>query len=117
LYLLAACVRYYIPLEVEEQKLFNRIVKGLSNERIQAMNKTIFEEAYEEGIEKGIEKGRELQRLASLVEMAEAMLDKKFGPLPEGTIQKLRAMNKTELQNFMLELISADSLAALGLSS
>lgn len=49
-------------------------------------------------------------------EFVEAMLDAKFGPLPDVCVERLRHMTPKELRDLALKVGTANSLAELGLS-
>ena len=77
------------------------------------MSKSMFDRKYDEGVAKG----RELQKQVFLVEVSEKMLNKKFGPLEEGVLRRLRTLNADELENLAVALVTANSLGELGLNS
>jgi hypothetical protein len=49
-------------------------------------------------------------------EFVEAMLDERFGPLPERCVERLREMTPKELRDLALRIGAATSLAELGLA-
>jgi len=64
-----------------------------------------------EWIDEGVEKGRRLERL----EILEAMLTTRFGPLTDANLETLRAMSDDRLKALSLQLLTAKTLAELGL--
>jgi hypothetical protein len=106
-FLLGECVEAYLPLDAEQQRVFEKLAVSEKQYGVEVVNKTSFEK----GIEKGIEKGEEKGRRAALREVLEA----KFGALPETIELRLQAMSLSELKDLARALLKAQSLADLGL--
>ena len=68
------------------------------------MNQTIYE--------KGIEKGRLDERM----ELICAQIEARFGSVPEAVRQELHRMPEEQVRRLALKILSADSLADLGLT-
>ncbi len=62
---------------------------------------------YEKGIAKGLEEGRQ--------EAARLQLEHKFGPLSEAVLARLEAWPVERLDELLIAVLDAPSLAALGL--
>jgi hypothetical protein len=71
------------------------------------MAKSMFEEAEEKGIEKGV--------LQALRRANRRLLTERFGPLGQTTIDRIEALPERELDELLPRILSAPSLAALGL--
>jgi hypothetical protein len=100
-FLLGECVQAYLPLDEAQQREFERLVAGEPYQGVQAMNTTWYE--------KGIEKGqRESLRL---------LLDKKFGPLSPSVLVQLDGLPAERLSALLLAVLTANSLAELGLDN
>jgi hypothetical protein len=107
-YLLAECLVHYLSLDDANRKALEEELGRNADERTAAMSKSFLDRARDEGAVQG--------RHAALVEIAEAVLDKKFGPLPPGMIDRLRAMSSDELRALAPAVVTATSLKELGLA-
>ncbi len=112
-FLLGDCVEAYLPIDPVAVRRFRGIIEQNSTEGVRAMNKTRYEEALEAGIEKGIEKGR--GRRVGLLEVLEAQLETKFGPLAADTLGSLRGLPDDRLLALARLIPSAAGLGELGL--
>jgi hypothetical protein len=110
-YLLADCLVHYLPLDDANRKVFEDELNQGVDGGVGVMSKSFLDKARDEGKQQGVELGRH----AALVEIAEAVLDKKFGPLPPGMIDRLRAMSDEELRTLAPAVVTASSLKELGL--
>lgn len=106
-FLLGDCVDAYLDAEGSEREKFWRIVEEESTEGVRAMHKTRVEVAEEQARERG--------RRAGQLELLEAMIASRFGSLSEPSLTKLRALTDTELQQLSLRILTATTLADLGL--
>ena len=88
------------------------------------MNKTIYEEGIEkgvkQGVKQGIEKGVKQERKeglergrADLIEMAVALLEGRFGPLPAKVLADLKSRSRQELRSMITNSPRITSLDAL----
>ncbi len=88
------------------------------------MNKTIYEEGIEKGVKlgvkQGIEKGVKQERKeglergrADLIEMAGALLEGRFGPLPAKVLADLKSRSRQELRSMITNSYRITSLDAL----
>ena len=105
--LLGECVEGYIPLPQEEVDRLADILNQNATGRVPPMNKTSFMKGKEEGVELGRRKGA--------IEFLEAQLATKFGPLPAASLCALRALPDADLARIGLAILTAPSLADLGL--
>lgn len=110
-FLLGECVEAYIDLPDAELTRFRGIIASNASGRVAAVNKT----TYDRGIEAGMEMGVELGRRLAVLELLEAQLQSKFGPLTADTTTALRAMSDDQLKQLAVTLPAAASLAELGL--
>ena len=71
------------------------------------MIKTTFEKGVEQGIEQGIRRGQH--------ELLINQLEEKFGDLSPRTRKRVQALSLAEARKFGIKLLTAESLAELGL--
>jgi hypothetical protein len=104
-YLLSECVETYLPVEDAEMERIAGIVEGEIPGRSSTMqrNRTRYDRAWEGG-----------QRVARL-EMLEAQIATKFGPLSAEQLTALRAKSDAELVVLGVKVLSANSPSDLGL--
>jgi len=122
-FLLGDCVEAYLPVDPLAVLQFHGTIERNSTQGVRAMNKTRYELALEAGIEQGIERGIERGieqgvdrgRRLGLLEVLEAQLDTKFGPLPAEVIESLRILTDDDLLAFARKIPSAGNLSELGL--
>ena len=101
--LLAECVEAYLTLDPQQQLQYDQL---LHTERYQVMLPTMtttFEKGLQQGLQQGLRAGIRL------------LLEKKFGALSEGVRQRLEAWPADRLNELLLAVAEAPSLAALGL--
>ena len=84
------------------------------------MNKTFYEEGIEEGMERGVKQGVKQERKeglererAELIEMAGALLEGRFGPLPAKILADLKSRSRQELRSMITNSYRITSLDAL----
>jgi hypothetical protein len=108
-FLLSECVEAYLPVETPELDRIRGIIAGESATRAPAVqrNKTTGDLLWE----KGVAEGRRTARL----EMLEAMLATKFGPLTAEHLTSLRAKSDDDLVAIGKKVMTAATLADLGL--
>ena len=88
--------------------------EGFWTEQLKGWNvrqSSVVNEWIDEGRVEGEVKGRRVGQ----IELLEAMLETKFGPLPEASLAALRALPDDRLKAVSTALLSAKSLAELGL--
>ena len=74
------------------------------------------ESALKEGIEKGLEKGLEKGREEGKRDLLLEQLERRFGPLPQATVKRVRALTSPEeLSRLAARVLDAPSLEDLGL--
>lgn len=100
-FLLAECVQAYLPLDDDQRREFERLIHTAPFQGVQAMNTTWYE--------KGVEKGRR--------DILRKQLTRKFGPLSANLLARLDQMTSSELEALSEALLTADSLADLGLET
>jgi len=87
-------------------------VKSMLAERVIEWTQEWKQEGFEKGLEEGLKEGREKARGALM-----RGLEKRFGPLPEETLQKVESLASIEeIVELSSAISAAPSLAALGLS-
>ncbi|MCI0455424.1 MAG: DUF4351 domain-containing protein [Gemmataceae bacterium] len=97
--LLAECVEAYLTLDPQQQIQYDQLLR---TERYQAMLPTMTT-TFEKGLHKGKRESIQLQ------------LEKRFGPLSEAVRQRLEAWPAERLNELLLAVVDAPSLAALKL--
>lgn len=102
-FLLGDCVDAYLDVEGAERDRFWRIVDQESTGEVRAMHKTRIEVAEEKA------------RRAAVLELLEAQIVGRFGPLSEDSLARLRAMSDDAMRQVALNIHAAASLADLGL--
>ena len=104
-HLLAECYDNYYPLAPADRAEYER----LAAERL----------AKGRGIMNGMElrelRGEKRGRLTAKRESLVKILSKKFGPLPVAAIAKLESLTPEQLDDLLLALLDASSIAELGL--
>jgi hypothetical protein len=105
--LLQECVEAYLQLDEEEQRQFEQLLHREPYKEIEPMMVT----TYEKGVAKGLQDGREKGRR----EVARLQLERKFGPLSAAVLARLAAWPAERLDELLLAVLDAPSLAALGL--
>jgi hypothetical protein len=116
-FLLTDCVEAYLPLDEEGQKLFKQFTDRENYARLNAMNKTTYDRGMEKGMEKGIEQGvqRGVESTRQVVlDIAEDILQRKFGPLSDSILDQLHQLNLEQLRRISLNASSVKSLTELG---
>lgn len=102
-FLLSDCLLYYLPLDEASRRALEDEMERDQNAGVRSVVRTPYDRGREEG------------RLA-LFEAVEALLDTKFGPLPEAVVEKLKAFSLERLRDLTLKARTANSLADLGLA-
>lgn len=106
-FLLGECVEAYLPLDVAQRAAYRRMIEGVSEPGIKAMNET----TYDRGLKKGREEGRRL----ALLELVEALLETKFPAQQPEVMDRVRQLPDDRLRELALAIPNAQSLADLGL--
>jgi hypothetical protein len=107
-HLLVNCVESYLQLEGEDQRELDRLLAQEPSQEVCAMQMT-----YEEKVEaRGLEKGR----VEGMRAVVLGLLDRRFGPLPSATREKLEGIATTEeLSRLADRVLDARSVEDLGL--
>lgn len=107
-HLLAECVQAYLPLDDEQRGVFENLLRTEPFQGVKAMAQTW----YEQGVEKGIEQGQLLAQRRTL----QQLLVKQFGTLPAAVIARIDKLTSEQLDDAILRVSEARSLADLGLN-
>ena len=104
------------PLEVQAIRAnIKPVPKPEDTEMQRHRNPTSFDRALVEVREEGREEGESIGRRKAQIEMLEAMLETRFGKLSNESLIALRAKTEAELLQLVIKVLSAQSLAELGL--
>lgn len=106
-FLLAECFQQYALADESVRQAFHRLIESKGYERTEAMVRSMFEEIEQKGIEKGT--------LQTLRRACRRLLTEKFGPLGQAAMDRIDGFSQEELDNLLNQILSAPSLAALGL--
>jgi hypothetical protein len=101
-FLLSDCLLFYLPLDEAGRQALEEIMERDQNAGVRSLVRTPYDRGREEG------------RLA-LFEAVEALLNTKFGPLPEAVVEQLKGYSLERLRDLTLKARTANSLADLGL--
>lgn len=114
-YLLGECVQAYLPLDEEQRKAFEQMLRGEPYQGAKQMVQTWFEEVAAKAEQTGLEKGEATGRVLERREFLKGLLEAKFGPLPPGASQRLKEWPAERLREVGVALLKAQSLDELGL--
>lgn len=117
--LLASCVETYVQLEESEWDLYEALLDREENREVAAMERTLLttldraaQRGFAEGMEKGIAEGEQRGKRELLLDL----LARRFGPLPDATVQRVRALTSSEeLSRLAERVLDARKLDDLGL--
>jgi flagellar biosynthesis/type III secretory pathway protein FliH len=127
-YLLVDCVETYVQLDGAAREEYDALLAERGNEEVATMELTwagriahearesALKEGIEKGIEKGLEKGLEKGREEGKRDLLLEQLERRFGPLPQATVKRVRALTSSEeLSRLATRVLDAPSLEDLGL--
>lgn len=123
-FLLVNCVETYVQLDRAAQEEYEALLAEEGHEEVATMETTwadrLRREGFEVGIREGIEEGKEEGKQVGMQEGKRALLleqlDRRFGPLPEATVKRVRALTSSEeLSRLAARVLDAPSLDDLGL--
>jgi predicted transposase YdaD len=119
-FLLQTLIETYFELAEDERPKFESLLSRERYREVKKMQLTWVDKMKEEGRKEGLQKGRqEGQREGHLEGKREALLQlltSKFGPLPEKTASRVRAIESLEQVDRNLDrVLVASSLADMGL--
>jgi hypothetical protein len=100
-FLLGECVQAYLPMDEEQQRVFEQLVTGEPYAGVQAMNMTSYE--------KGEDRGRRA--------MLRELLEDYFGPLSSTVVEQLQQLPSDQITSIRKMLRQAQSLKDLGLEN
>jgi hypothetical protein len=96
-------VEAYADLDEEQRREYEALLQTEQYKEIAPMMTTTFE--------KGVAKGREEGQRR----LIRAQLENRFGPLPAAAVEKIRTLPAEQLEGLGIALMTAESLAELGL--
>ncbi len=110
-YLLVETIEAYLTLNEEQARAFDAIQETDEMQEVRQMKNPWEERCRAEGRVEGRTEGR-VEGNRRLIRL---LLEKKFGPLPGPTLEKLNAAGEDDLLRLGEGLLEANSLADLGL--
>jgi len=112
-HLLAECYDNYYPLAPADRAEYERLAAERLAKGRGIMNGMELREL--RGERRGEARGLQLGRLNAKRESLVKLLMKKFGLLPDAAIDKLESLTPEQLDDLLLALLDASSIAELGL--
>jgi flagellar biosynthesis/type III secretory pathway protein FliH len=101
----------YQQLDKEQEREYQQLLLTERYKEIGPMQLTVFEQAMQEGLQRGLQQG-EVKGLRQAVQL---QLEHRFGSLSPAVVQRLDALSAERLQELLLAILHAPSLADLGL--
>ena len=119
-FLLVNCVETYVQLDRAAQEEYEALLAEEGHEEVATMETTwadrLRQEGFEAGVREGIQEGRVEGRGEGKRDLVLDLLDRRFGPLPEATVKRVRALTSSEeLSRLAARVLDAPSLDDLGL--
>ena len=116
-FLLSDCLQAYLTLDEAGQELYETITKAEPYSRIQAMNKTPYDNGIEVGIEVGREEGREegivVGKEKALRDVAIALLESKYRSVPKPFQERIGSLGYDDLLRLVVRIPVAPSMESL----
>jgi hypothetical protein len=112
-FLLTACVDKYLPLDEAGRAQFEQSI-ATGDEGVRTMTKGFIERAYDRGAEEGAQKGRNAGLQEGQAKLLRAMLEQKFGTLPERFVDRLNQLPADRLVSVGIKVMTATTLDELG---
>jgi hypothetical protein len=118
------CVETYLQLDPAAQEEYEALLAEEGHEEVATMETTWadrlrqegFEVGVREGIEEGKEQGKQEGRQEGKRDLLLEQLERRFGPLPTATVQRVYALTSSEeLSSLAARVLEAPSLEDLGL--
>ncbi len=118
--LLVNCIETYVQWNDAAQAEYEALLAEEGNEEVATMEMTwadrIAHEARESALREGVEQGRKEGRDEGRRELLLEQLERRFGPLPAETVERLRSLtSREELSRLAARVLDASSLEELGL--
>lgn len=111
-YLLINCIETYVQLDPPDQEEYDALLAGDENREVAVMEMTWADRIAHEAREGALREGREDGKR----ELLRELLERRFGPLPERTAQRLQTLTSPEdLSRLAARVLDAQSLDELGL--
>lgn len=121
--LLASCVETYVQLNESERETYETLLDHEENREVAAMERTLLitldraaQRGFAEGKHEGRAEGQREGRAEGKRELLLDLLGRRFGPLPDATIQRVQALTSPEeLSRLAERVFDARSLDDLGI--
>jgi flagellar biosynthesis/type III secretory pathway protein FliH len=117
--LLANCAETYIQLDESEREAYETLLAREENREVAIMERTLltsFDRAAQRGFEQGLEQAREKGLVQGRRDLLLDLLERRFGPLPKATVQRVQALGSPEeLSRLAERVLDARSLDDLGI--
>jgi len=115
-FLLGECVQAYLPLDEQRRQEYESLLQTKSYAEVLKMNQTVYEKGMEEGRLEGRSEGRLEGRLEGQIDLTCALIEDRFGSVPDTLRQELERLSVDELLALAPKIPKAKSLEELGLS-
>lgn len=117
--LLASCVETYVQLNESEREAYETLLDHEENREVAAMERTLLttlDRAAQRGFAEGKQEGKQEGRAEGKRELLLDLLGRRFGPLPDATVQRVQALTSPEeLSRLAERVFDARSLDDLGI--
>jgi predicted transposase YdaD len=115
-FLLLTLIETYFELAEDERPKFERLLSQERYREVKKMQLTWVDKMKEEGRKEGRQEGRQEGQREGKREALLRLLTSKFGPLPEKTASRVRAIESLEqVDRYLDRVLVASSLADMGL--
>jgi len=101
-------VETYVQLDDAAREEYDALLAEEGHEEVATMEMTWADRIHEKGVEKGREEGKR--------DLLVELLERRFGPLPQSTVQRVSSLTSSdELSRLAARVLDAPSLDDLGL--
>lgn len=113
--LLASCVETYVQLNESEREAYETLLDHEENREVAAMERTLLT-TLDRAAQRGFAEGKQEGRAEGKRELLLDLLGRRFGPLPDATVQRVQALTSPEeLSRLAERVFDARSLDDLGI--
>jgi hypothetical protein len=113
--LLCECVSAYLPIDDEQRRQFEDMVRNHPDAGVKAMELGLLDHVEQRALQQGLQQGIQQGLLEGQRQMIREQLEARFGPLSPSLLATLESWPGDRLRELGRALVSADSLEQLGL--